>query len=121
MAVSVPEVEAILAAVSETGLTYMMGETSFYNPATVYARRKLADGDFGRVFYSEGDYVRHGSRLLRGLPVQRRGQLEGHRELSADALPDPPVGGVLQLDTYAVSVSCLGVRDLTATVSSTGR
>ena len=35
----------------------MMGETSFYNPATVYARHKLAEGDFGRVFYSEGDYV----------------------------------------------------------------
>ena len=57
MAVSVAEVEEIIAAVRETGLLYMMGETSFYNPATIFARLKLADGDFGRVFYSEGDYV----------------------------------------------------------------
>ena len=43
MAVSVAEVEEIIATVRETGLIYMMGETSFYNPATIFARRKLAD------------------------------------------------------------------------------
>ena len=47
----------IIEAVRETGLTYMMGETSHYNPATVYAREQIADGDFGRLFYAEGDYV----------------------------------------------------------------
>ena len=57
MAVSVEEIAAIIEAVRETGLTYMMGETSYYNPATVYARQKLAEGAFGRVFYAEGDYV----------------------------------------------------------------
>ena len=35
----------------------MMGETSYYNPATVYARRSYAEDAFGRVFYTEGDYV----------------------------------------------------------------
>ena len=39
MAFTVEEVQRIVEAVQETGLTYMMGETSYYNPATVYARR----------------------------------------------------------------------------------
>ncbi len=57
MAITVDEIAAIVDAVRETGLTYMMGETSYYNPATVYARQKLASGEFGRLFYAEGDYV----------------------------------------------------------------
>src|SRR5574341_1483132 len=57
MAVSEEEIAAIIEAVRETGLTYMMGETSYYNPVTVYARGKQAAGAFGRVFYAEGDYV----------------------------------------------------------------
>ena len=115
MAVSVAEVEAILAAVSETGLTYMMGETSFYNPAAVYARRKLADGDFGRVFYSEGDYV-HDMDLGFYAAYQYSGGDNWKATASYPPMlyPTHSVGGVLgALDTYAVSVSCLGVRDLT--------
>ena len=38
------EIAAIIEAVRETGLTYMMGETSYYNPATVFARQKIAEG-----------------------------------------------------------------------------
>jgi predicted dehydrogenase len=57
MAISEEEIAAIIDAVKQTGLTYMMGETSYYNPATVFARKRIADGEFGRVFYSEGDYV----------------------------------------------------------------
>ena len=115
MAISVAEVEAILAAVSETGLTYMMGETSFYNPATVYARRKLADGAFGRVFYSEGDYV-HDMDLGFYAAYQYSGGDNWKATASYPPMlyPTHSVGGVLgALDTYAVSVSCLGVRDLT--------
>ncbi len=57
MAISVDEIAAIIDAVRETGLTYMMGETSYYNPATVFARAKRERGEFGRLFYAEGDYV----------------------------------------------------------------
>lgn len=57
MAITEEEIAAIIDAVRETGLTYMMGETSHYNPATVFARQKVAEGAFGRVFYAEGDYV----------------------------------------------------------------
>ncbi len=57
MATAQTEIESIIQAVQETGLTYMMGETSQYNPATVFARKKAEQGAFGRVFYAEGDYV----------------------------------------------------------------
>ena len=57
MAISSEEIAEIILAVRETGLTYMMGETSYYNPATIYARDKFAASQFGRVFYAEGDYV----------------------------------------------------------------
>lgn len=57
MAVELTEIEQIIAEVERTGLTYMMGETSYYNPATFYIRQRLQRGDLGRVFYSEGDYV----------------------------------------------------------------
>ena len=48
MAYTEDEIKGIVDAVLETGLTYMMGETSYYNPAAVFARKKFAEGAFGR-------------------------------------------------------------------------
>ena len=90
MAITVEEIAAIIEAVQETGLTYMMGETSYYNPATVYARQTAGRGRLRPGLLRRGRLrARHGPRLLRRLPVQRRRGLEGHRQLPADALPDP--------------------------------
>ncbi len=114
MAVSVEEIAAIIDAVGETGLVYMMGETSYYNPATVFARQKLAEGAFGRRVLRRGRLrARHGSRLLRRLRVQRRGGLEVHRQLSADDVSDALRRRRARRlgETHAVSVSCLGVPD----------
>src|SRR6476646_1281358 len=52
LAISAEEIGAIIEAVRETGLTYMMGETSHYNPAVVYARDMIAKNEFGRLFYA---------------------------------------------------------------------
>src|SRR4029450_12870761 len=88
MAVTVSEVEAILDAVRETGLIYMMGETSYYNPATVFARPKVPGGAVRPGFLQRGRLrPRHGPRLLRRLSVQRGRELEGDSQLPADALP----------------------------------
>lgn len=114
MAISVEEIEAILDTVRETGLTYMMGETSYYNPATVYARKKLAAGEFGEVFYSEGDYV-HDMDLGFYAAYQYSGGENWRATASYPPMlyPTHSVGGVLGAleSTYAVSVSCLGVPD----------
>ena len=47
----------LIEAVAESGLTYMMGETSYYYPATLYCRERFQRGDFGRFVYGEGEYL----------------------------------------------------------------
>lgn len=113
MAATPDEAEAIIREVERSGLTYMMGETSFYNPATVYARSRYAAGDFGRVFYLEGDYV-HDMDL---------GFYDAYRFSGGDAwkstasfppmwYPTHSIGGVLgAIPTHAIGVSCVGIRD----------
>jgi predicted dehydrogenase len=113
MSISVEEIEQIIAKVEQTGLVYMMGETSYYNPAVVYARRKVAEGAFGRVFYSEGDYVHD---MDNGFYAAY--QFSGGEAWKSTAsyppmlYPTHAVGGVLgAVPSYATSVSCIGVVD----------
>lgn len=113
MATELSDVEAIVDAVGKTGLTYMMGETSYYNPATVYMRQKIREGALGRVFYSEGDYV-HDMDLGFYAAYQYSGGDDWRSTASYPPMlyPTHALGGVLgALPTRAVSVSCLGVPD----------
>ncbi|GHG92639.1 Gfo/Idh/MocA family protein [Streptomyces rubradiris] len=113
MAVTAEEVAAIVATVRSTGLTYMMGETSHYHPATVLARARIAEGAFGRVFYAEGDYV-HDMDLGFYDAYRYSGGENWRATASYPPLlyPTHSVGGVLGAwRTHAVSVSAIGVRD----------
>lgn len=113
MATTETDIEAIIDAVRVTGLTYMMGETSYYNPATIYARTQLAAGKFGRVFYAEGDYV-HDMDLGFYEAYQYSGGTEWKRTASYPPMlyATHSIGGVLgAIPTHATSVSCIGVRD----------
>ncbi len=113
MAISEEEIAAIIEAVRETGLTYMMGETSYYNPATVFAREKVAEGAFGRIFYAEGDYV-HDMDLGFYAAYQYSGGDDWKRTASYPPMhyPTHSIGGVLgAIPGHAVSESCIGVRD----------
>ncbi|MFZ3599357.1 Gfo/Idh/MocA family protein [Streptomyces sp. BH104] len=113
MAITTEEIAAIIEAVKVTGLTYMMGETSQYNPATVHARNQIAKGAFGRLFYAEGDYV-HDMDLGFYEAYQYSGGEQWKSTASYPPLlyPTHSVGGVLGAwQTHAVSVSALGVRD----------
>lgn len=113
MAISESEIRDIISAVRETGLVYMMGETSYYNPATVYARERVADGGFGRLFYAEGDYV-HDMDLGFYEAYRYSGGDEWRRTASYPPMlyPTHSIGGVLGAwDTHATSVSCVGVID----------
>lgn len=113
MAITVDEIGAIIDAVRETGLTYMMGETSFYNPATVYARQKVASGEFGQLFYGEGDYI-HDMDLGFYEAYQYSGG-EGWKSTASYPpllYPTHSIGGVLGAwPTHAVAVSAIGVTD----------
>ncbi|MGN6672744.1 MAG: Gfo/Idh/MocA family protein [Thermomicrobiales bacterium] len=56
-AITLDELAALVETVQATGLTYMLGETSYYYPATIYCRERFARGDFGRFVYGEGEYL----------------------------------------------------------------
>lgn len=113
MATEITEIEAIIEAVERTGLTYMMGETSYYNPATVYLREKIREDALGRVFYTEGDYV-HDMDLGFYAAYQYSGGDRWKETASYPPMlyPTHAIGGVLgALPSRAVSVSCLGIED----------
>jgi len=113
MAIARDEISAILDAVVATGLTYMMGETSYYNPATVFARQRVATGDFGRVFYLEGDYL-HDMDLGFYEAYRYSGGEEWRRTASYPPMwyPTHSIGGALgAIPQHATSVSCIGVKD----------
>lgn len=123
MAITTEEIAAIIDAVRATGLTYMMGETSQYNPATVHARNQIAEGAFGRIFYAEGDYVH--DMDLGFYEAYRYSGGENWKETASYPpllYPTHSVGGVLGAwGTHAVSVSAIGVVDERGTASSTRR
>ena len=113
MAISAEEIGAIIDAVRETGLTYMMGETSHYNPAVVYARAMIDGGEFGRLFYAEGDYLHD-----MDLGFYDAYKFSGGDTWKATAsyppmlYPTHSIGGILGAwNTHATSVSAIGVVD----------
>lgn len=56
LGMSLEECEKILETVKRTGLTYMMGETSFYRQETITARQWYREGRFGEIIHTEGEY-----------------------------------------------------------------
>lgn len=50
------EAHAMKARKEETGLRYMMAETTYYRRHTMMARRLYRDGAFGNLVYCEGEY-----------------------------------------------------------------
>ncbi|MHB1781530.1 MAG: Gfo/Idh/MocA family protein [Acidimicrobiales bacterium] len=113
MATTEEEIAAIVSAVVSSGRTYMMGETSYYYPAAVYGRQRRDAGDFGRIFYAEGDYV-HDMDLGFYAAYQFSGGDRWKETASYPPMlyPTHAIGGVLSvLPGHAISVSCLGVKD----------
>ncbi len=55
--VTLEEVAALVETVRETGLIYMLAETSYYYPSTLFCRDQFAKGAFGRYVYGEGEYL----------------------------------------------------------------
>jgi len=61
---TIEEAEKLLAAVKKSGLTYMMAETSYYNQATISARKMFEKGEFGDLYYCESVYHHDGLENL---------------------------------------------------------
>jgi predicted dehydrogenase len=113
MGIRVEEIGAIIDAVTASGRIYMMGETSFYNPATVLARQRNADGRFGTLFYAEGDYV-HDMDLGFYDAYRFSGGDQWKRTASYPPLlyPTHSIGGVLGAwDTHVTKAVGVGIHD----------
>ena len=63
MALKADEILEIVRLVGETGLTYSMGETGIYRPASIFCRQKYAAGEIGNLVYAEAQYNHDMSRL----------------------------------------------------------
>ncbi|WP_203567362.1 Gfo/Idh/MocA family protein [Aestuariimicrobium ganziense] len=113
MGITVDEIKRTCELVEQTGLTYMMGETSWYYPQTIYARKAIANGEFGRIFYAEGDYV-HDMDNGFYAAYQYSGGENWKQTASYPPMlyPTHGLGGVLGAwPTHLTSVSTIGVHD----------
>jgi predicted dehydrogenase len=113
MGVSVEEVGAIVEVVARTGLTYMLGETSWYYPAVIFCRQRMQTGQFGSFVYGEGEYLHD----------MEHGFYDAYRYSGGDSwkatasfppmfYPTHSSSGILSITgAHAVAVSCLGYVD----------
>ncbi len=111
--ITVEEVRALVRAVEETGLTYMLGETSYYYPAVIYCRQRHAAGDFGRIVYGEADYYHDWDHGLYDVMRWRGG--ERWRETAGSPPMHYPTHSVSQIvsvtGAHMTNVSCQGFAD----------
>ncbi|MEN8255652.1 MAG: Gfo/Idh/MocA family oxidoreductase [Verrucomicrobiota bacterium] len=56
-AISMEEITELVKTVEETKQIYMIGETGYYYPWTIFCREKFQKGEFGQIVYSEGEYM----------------------------------------------------------------
>jgi predicted dehydrogenase len=61
---SLEECERLLEIVRTSGLIYMLAETSYYQQATISARRFYEQGAFGNIFFAESEYHHPGLEEL---------------------------------------------------------
>ncbi len=111
--VTVEELDELVKTVEETGLTYALGETSFYRPQALWCRRNFAEGAFGRFVYGEGEYY-HNMASWFYLPFYDANGPEWRRYASV-----PPVWYISHSASHILSitmsrftkVSCFGWKD----------
>jgi predicted dehydrogenase len=74
---SIGELEQLIECVQQTGMKYMMAETSYYRWEIIACREMAERGEFGTIFYSEAEYHHEGLLELmydeRGFPTWRYG------------------------------------------------
>lgn len=119
---------SLVETCSKTGMRYMLGETTYYRPQTMFCRRKAAEGAFGNFIYAEGEYfhdVDNPGCSLREVYKSRYGSSAGQewntekRKYIEEGILSGPMhypthsvsGPVSVMNTHAVSVSAYGYRN----------
>ena len=67
----------IIDTCKSTGKHYMLGETTYYRPQTMYCRRMAAEGAFGNFVYAEGEYYHDVDHGLRQVKERRESSVTG--------------------------------------------
>ena len=112
-AINLQQVEELVRAVEDTGLKYMMGETSYFSAMACYCRERHAAGDFGEFVYCEGQYQHDYDHGLYEV-VKRRGGKNWRKTAGVPPMfyPTHSLGMVLSVtQSYAKKVSALGWVD----------
>ncbi|MFC1716318.1 Gfo/Idh/MocA family protein [Candidatus Poribacteria bacterium] len=111
-AATLEELSKLVETVKETGLMYMLGETSYHRPQTIYCRERFSEGDFGQFVYGEGQYYHDMSRFYRGYMSN---SLEDWRKVASFPpmlYPTHSVAFILSVTFRRMAeVSCLGFVD----------
>jgi predicted dehydrogenase len=107
--ISVPDGDEILDwcgrlvdTCKKTGKYYMLGETTYYRPQTMFCRRKSAEGAFGRFVYAEGEYFHDVDHDLRQVKARRESSKSGKEWLKILAEKyDGLVSGPMHYPTHS--------------------
>ena len=78
--------DRLVETVRRTGQIYMLGETTFFRPETIFCRQKAREGAFGHFVYAEGEYFHDISHGLFEVLRNRWGDQFGR-----DKTGDPPM------------------------------
>jgi predicted dehydrogenase len=133
--VSLPDGDEILDwcnrlvdACARTGMRYMLGETTYFRPQTMYSRRRAAAGDFGHFLHADAQYfhdVDSPSCNLRDVSKHRANSAAGRewkefskkyrdRNVRSGPMHYPThsvSGPVCVMKAHAVKVCAFGYRD----------
>ncbi|MCY3023603.1 MAG: Gfo/Idh/MocA family oxidoreductase [Planctomycetota bacterium] len=106
--------DKLIRTCTQTGMHYMMGETSQYRPEAMYCRRRAAAAAFGHFVLAEGEYFHDVDDPGCNLRDVAKARLGKHWDISKSGgvpmhYPTHSLGGLLSvMKAHAVSVSAIG-------------
>ena len=112
MGMSIAEIEEILKTAAETKLLYMMGETSYYYPCTIFCREKYQSGEMGKFVYAEAQYHHDMQHMYKSF--QRTGGEDWRKLAGLPPMYYPTHSTSMILSctgAHATELSCMGYRD----------
>jgi hypothetical protein len=112
-AYSLEQCQRLVDTVKRTGLTYMQAETSCYHAATMTAYKMARDGQFGAIYFTQGEYLHDEASFHNGQPPPIWFDPEGRRTWRYGSppakYPTHATGPVILVsDDPMVAVSCIG-------------
>jgi len=105
---------------TQTGQLYMLGETTFYRPETMYCRRQSEAGCFGHFVYSEGEYLHDvdwDKSNLRKVRQRRLASAAGMEWISQESGGRDTGSAPMHYPTHSISgpISVMGAHALEVT------